>query len=239
MTIAIAMIAIDDDHLEPESAVTELQVPAFEMKQLSIVGKDYLTEDHVISSSRAEDGMMHSGKLSAFWGGMWGLLLGAAFLWVPGIGPLFWVAARSWDGSLPASKKADWPSNVLELLIIPARASRELLFGNNVLTFFVSLLVLRRFLCRLFGQALNPLLRRGIRDGLVFQFRLFRIHKLFGHGHPSCRQSGCNRHAKAGSEGAPSDQDESRAFIPRKFELLKYVSANGREFVAKRREIVR
>ena len=38
----------------------------------------------------------------AFWRGLWSLLLGAAFLWVPGMGPLFWVAARWWEGSLPA-----------------------------------------------------------------------------------------------------------------------------------------
>jgi len=26
--------------------------------------------------------------MGAFWGGLWGLLFGAAFFWVPGIGPL-------------------------------------------------------------------------------------------------------------------------------------------------------
>jgi len=32
--------------------------------------------------------MKHWGKMGAFWGGLWGLLFGAAFFWVPGIGPL-------------------------------------------------------------------------------------------------------------------------------------------------------
>ncbi len=32
--------------------------------------------------------MRHWGKLGALWGGFWGLLFGAAFFWVPGIGPL-------------------------------------------------------------------------------------------------------------------------------------------------------
>ena len=32
--------------------------------------------------------MKHWGKLGAFWGGLWGLLFGAAFFWVPGIGPV-------------------------------------------------------------------------------------------------------------------------------------------------------
>ena len=28
------------------------------------------------------------GKLGAFWGGLWGLLFGSAFFWIPGLGPL-------------------------------------------------------------------------------------------------------------------------------------------------------
>ena len=32
--------------------------------------------------------MKHWGKSGAFWGGLWGLLFGAAFFWVPGIGPV-------------------------------------------------------------------------------------------------------------------------------------------------------
>lgn len=36
----------------------------------------------------AGDRMRFWGKEGAFWGGIWGLLLGSAFFWVPGIGPL-------------------------------------------------------------------------------------------------------------------------------------------------------
>lgn len=32
--------------------------------------------------------MKYWGKLGAFWGGIWGLLFGSAFFWVPGVGPL-------------------------------------------------------------------------------------------------------------------------------------------------------
>jgi hypothetical protein len=32
--------------------------------------------------------MKYWGKVGAFWGGFWGLLLGSAFFWVPGVGPL-------------------------------------------------------------------------------------------------------------------------------------------------------
>ena len=32
--------------------------------------------------------MLFRSKTGAFWGGLWGLLFGSAFFWVPGLGPL-------------------------------------------------------------------------------------------------------------------------------------------------------
>ena len=58
------------------------------MKKLSIVGKDYHTDEHVVGYYNAGDRMMYWGKQGAFWGGLWGLLFGSAFFWVPGVGPL-------------------------------------------------------------------------------------------------------------------------------------------------------
>ena len=58
------------------------------MTKLSIVGKDYHTEEHVVGYYNAGDRMLAWGKMGAFWGGLWGLLSGAAFFLVPGIGPL-------------------------------------------------------------------------------------------------------------------------------------------------------
>ena len=34
------------------------------------------------------DRMKHWGKLGAFWGGLWGMLFGAAFFVIPGLGPV-------------------------------------------------------------------------------------------------------------------------------------------------------
>ncbi len=66
----------------------ELQRAGFDMKKLSIVGKDYHTEEHVVGYYNAGDRMKYWGKWGAFWGGIWGLLVGAAFFAVPGIGPV-------------------------------------------------------------------------------------------------------------------------------------------------------
>ena len=88
MTNTNAVIAVYDDHSAAENAVKELQKSGFDMKQLSVVGKDYHTDDQVVGYYNAGDRMKYWGKWGAFWGGFWGLLFGAAFFWVPAIGPV-------------------------------------------------------------------------------------------------------------------------------------------------------
>ena len=84
-----AAVAVFDTHLAAESAVKQLQREGFPMNQLSLVGKDFHTEEHVIGYYNAGDRMKFWGKLGAWWGGLAGLLFGSAFLLVPGIGHLF------------------------------------------------------------------------------------------------------------------------------------------------------
>ncbi len=83
-----SIVAIFQSHNQAEDAVRELQKDGFDMKKLSIVGKDYHTDEHVVGYYTTGDRMMYWGKLGAFWGGFWGLLFGSAFFWVPGVGPL-------------------------------------------------------------------------------------------------------------------------------------------------------
>jgi hypothetical protein len=83
-----AVVGVYNTHTEAEAAVKELQHSGFDMKKLSIVGKDYHTEEHVIGYYNAGDRMKFWGKLGAFWGGLWGLLFGSALFLIPGIGPV-------------------------------------------------------------------------------------------------------------------------------------------------------
>jgi uncharacterized membrane protein len=83
-----SIVAIYDTHTAAEAAVKELHKAKFDMRQLSIVGKDYHTEEHVVGYYTTGDRMRYWGKLGAFWGGLWGFLFGSAFFWIPGIGPL-------------------------------------------------------------------------------------------------------------------------------------------------------
>jgi uncharacterized membrane protein len=83
-----SVVAVFESHEQAENAIRELQQDGFDMKKLSIVGKDFHTEEHVVGYYTTGDRMAYWGKLGAFWGGFWGLLFGSAFFWVPGIGQL-------------------------------------------------------------------------------------------------------------------------------------------------------
>ena len=100
MTNENAIVAVYDDHAAAEEAVDQLKRTGFDMTKLSIVGKDYHTEENVVGYYNGGDRMKYWGKMGAFWGGLWGLLFGAAFFVVPGIGPVLvagpvaaWIAA--------------------------------------------------------------------------------------------------------------------------------------------------
>ena len=83
-----SVIATFKTHTEAEEAVKALQHSGFDMKKLSIVGRDYHTEEHVVGYYNMGERMQYWGKQGAFWGGFWGLLTGSAFFWFPGVGPL-------------------------------------------------------------------------------------------------------------------------------------------------------
>jgi len=83
-----SVVAVYETHSQAEEAVKELQRSGFDMKQMSIVGKDYHTDEHVVGYYNTGDRMKYWGKMGAFWGGLWGMLFGAAFFVIPGIGPI-------------------------------------------------------------------------------------------------------------------------------------------------------
>jgi len=83
-----AVVAVYNTHSAAEDAIDELKKSGVDMTKVSIIGKDYHTEENVVGYYNAGDRMKYWGSMGAFWGGLWGLLVGAAFFWVPGIGPL-------------------------------------------------------------------------------------------------------------------------------------------------------
>ncbi len=81
-------VAIYNTHDSAEQAIKGLQKAGFDMKKLSIIGKGYHTEEDPLGYYTVGDRVKFWGKQGAFWGGLWGLLLGAGFFWVPAFGPL-------------------------------------------------------------------------------------------------------------------------------------------------------
>jgi hypothetical protein len=83
-----SIVAIYPSHTAAEAAVKELQQSGFDMKKLSIVGRDYHTDEHVVGYYNVGDRMKKWGGLGAFWGWIWGCFFGSAFFLIPGFGPL-------------------------------------------------------------------------------------------------------------------------------------------------------
>jgi hypothetical protein len=88
MTENNAVVRVYDPHAEVEATIKELQSSGFDMNRLSIVGKDYHTAEGVISYDNADDRMKVWCQFGDFCGGLSGLLLGSAFYFIPGIGPV-------------------------------------------------------------------------------------------------------------------------------------------------------
>jgi hypothetical protein len=82
------LVAVYNAHSEAEQGVKELEKAGFDMQKLSIVAKNPHAEEQVVGFYNAGDRMKHWGGAGAFWGGVWGLLFGAAFFAIPGVGPV-------------------------------------------------------------------------------------------------------------------------------------------------------
>lgn len=82
------VVAVYDGHADAEQAVTKLSATSFDVKHVSIIGKNYHTEENIVGYYTTGDRMKSWGGLGAFWGGIWGLLFGAGVFLIPGIGPV-------------------------------------------------------------------------------------------------------------------------------------------------------
>ncbi len=88
MSAVESVVAVYHTHPEAEQAVKQLQHAGLDMHKLSIVAKDYHTDEQVVGYYTVGDRMKRWATTGAFWGGFWGLLFGSAFFAIPGIGPI-------------------------------------------------------------------------------------------------------------------------------------------------------
>jgi len=85
------LLAVFDEAVKAEAAVHRLIEKDFPMDKLSLLSKAQRIGDDSLGIYYTNVGerMQGWGKLGAFWGGLWGLLTGAAGLFViPGLGPV-------------------------------------------------------------------------------------------------------------------------------------------------------
>ena len=79
-------VAVYDSHSQAETAVKALQLAGFDMTKISIIGREYHTEEHVVGFLNAGDRAKVFGKYGAMWGGLMGVLFGSAMMFIPVVG---------------------------------------------------------------------------------------------------------------------------------------------------------
>lgn len=80
------VIAVFPDHDAAEGAVKKLAQAGYDMKNLSVVGKGYHTDEKIVGFYNIGDRVKFWGKRGAFWGALWGLFFGGLFIAVPIVG---------------------------------------------------------------------------------------------------------------------------------------------------------
>src|SRR5262245_36765778 len=90
-----SVVAIFPHIDQAEEAVQKLGQGGFPIQHVSIIAKDLGTEKKIHGFVTSCDVAKGSARTGAWVGGIFGLLVGAAFLWVPGVGPLIVAGSLS------------------------------------------------------------------------------------------------------------------------------------------------
>ena len=72
--------------MDVETAIQSLHSHGFDMKSVSVVGRDIPGERDVVGCYRVGGSCRYRGPLGAFWEGLWEFLDGFGFFWVPDLG---------------------------------------------------------------------------------------------------------------------------------------------------------
>ena len=84
-----SVIAVYNRISKAEIAIHALEQEGFPAQQISLVSKNLESDNNVHGYITADnDQTTRSAKSGAWAGGLFGLLTGAAFIWIPGVGPL-------------------------------------------------------------------------------------------------------------------------------------------------------
>jgi uncharacterized membrane protein len=77
-----------DSHQQAETTVRALSEAGVALKDVSIIAQNLQTTEQVQGFITTGDVATTGAGVGAWYGGFFGLLVGSAFLWIPGLGPL-------------------------------------------------------------------------------------------------------------------------------------------------------
>ena len=87
-TVESSVVAVYHDQTSAEHALRQLHEAGFATSDLSIVGRDFQMSEQPIGFISAGDYASAGAAAGAWFGGLFGLCVGAAFLVLPGLGPV-------------------------------------------------------------------------------------------------------------------------------------------------------
>lgn len=152
-----SVIAIYENQSEVNTGVQDLQLAGFDLKKLSILGREHESGQHVIGYYCTGSHMKYWGARGGFWNGTWRLLTGAGYFVLPDIGGVLaagpvtaWIVsalkASVADGlsalgaglfaiSVPVAgiKRYETAVKMHKLLLIAYGASQEVLKAKDIL----------------------------------------------------------------------------------------------------------
>src|SRR5262249_8077058 len=86
--IVSSVVAVYPDHAGAEQAIRQLHEDGFALGDLSIVGRDFQVTEEPFGFVSRGDYARAGAETGAWFGGLFGLLIGAGFLILPGLGPV-------------------------------------------------------------------------------------------------------------------------------------------------------
>jgi len=90
------LIAIFDAKADVEEALRHLAAAEVTLKSVSVVGHSHHVQEQLCGMFRSACGeVRYVGRGERFWNRLWEQLPGAAFLWVPAVGPLVFAGSLS------------------------------------------------------------------------------------------------------------------------------------------------
>jgi hypothetical protein len=88
MTQSETTVAVFNSHDQAEQAVLALAKAGIDPRKISIIGRDFKSEEHALGFYTIGDRLKSFGGLGAFWGTLAGILFGAFVMFIPVFGHL-------------------------------------------------------------------------------------------------------------------------------------------------------